>query len=154
MIQEPPATDMVCRPATKHPPPAKRPAVPPPGLKARPLREGLIIIRALGHRRSKIVAQRSGPGDIESVGTSHTSQAQASYADESVTQPIAECLSVALVPKASADLRQTHERSQMSRTDIINRAISFYEFADAEQSAGSELRLRRSTGEEHIVKLL
>ncbi len=74
--------------------------------------------------------------------------------DATQAPPATERITVALVPKASADLQRTQARTQLSKTDIVNRAVSFYEFADAEQSAGAELILRRPTGEEHIVKLL
>jgi hypothetical protein len=68
--------------------------------------------------------------------------------------PIAEQLTVPLIKKASSDLRRTHERTQLSRADIVNRAVSFYEFVDAEQHAGSELIIRRRNGEQHIVKFI
>jgi hypothetical protein len=41
----------------------------------------------------------------------------------------------------------------MSKTDIVNRAVSLYEFVEAEMSAGAELIVRRD-GEDYIVKLL
>jgi hypothetical protein len=68
--------------------------------------------------------------------------------------PTAERITVALIPKASADLQRTQSRTQLSKTDIVNRAVSLYEFTDAELSAGSEFIIRRPSGEEHIVKLL
>lgn len=89
------------------------------------------------------MAQGSRSGGIDHP---ETSQGQA--------PPVAERITVALVPKASADLQHTQQRTHLSKTDIVNRAVSFYEFADAEQSAGSELIIRRPNGEEHIVKLL
>jgi hypothetical protein len=73
---------------------------------------------------------------------------------QTTSPAIAERITVALVPKASADLQRTQSRTQLSKTDIVNRAVSFYEFADAEQTAGSELIIRRPSGEEHIVRLL
>lgn len=62
-------------------------------------------------------------------------------------------ITVALVSKAAADLTTTHERSKLSRTDIVNRAISLYEFLDKELDSGSELLLRRRDGSTHLVKL-
>ena len=41
-----------------------------------------------------------------------------------------ELLSVALIAKVAADLARTCERSKLSPTDIVNRAISLYEFLD------------------------
>jgi hypothetical protein len=62
-------------------------------------------------------------------------------------------ITVALVAKAAADLQNTHERTQMSKTDIVNRAISLYEFFEAEMSTGAELIVRRD-GQDYLVKLL
>jgi hypothetical protein len=62
-------------------------------------------------------------------------------------------VTVALVPKAATDLQSTHERTHMSKTDIVNRAVSLYEFVEAEMSAGAELIVRRD-GEDYVVKLL
>jgi hypothetical protein len=90
------------------------------------------------------MAQRSRPGDIDDHPETSPSP----------PPPIAERITVALVRKASADLQKTQIRTQLSKTDIVNRAVSFYEFTDAEQSTGSELIIRRPNGEEHIVKLL
>ena len=60
---------------------------------------------------------------------------------------------VALVSKAATDLQSTHERTRMSKTDIVNRAVSLYEFVEAEMSAGAELIVRRD-GADYVVKLL
>jgi hypothetical protein len=90
------------------------------------------------------VSQRSSPDS--NLVHPETSQVQ--------SPPIAERITVALVPKASADLQRTQSRTQLSKTDIVNRAVQLYEFADTEQSQGSELIIRRPSGEEHIVKLL
>lgn len=62
-------------------------------------------------------------------------------------------ITVMLVDKAAADLEVTHERTDMSKTDIINRAISLYEFVDAEIRAGAELIIRRD-GQDYLVKLM
>jgi hypothetical protein len=62
-------------------------------------------------------------------------------------------ITVVLVAKAAADLRITQERSHLSRTDIVNRALSLYEFVDAELSAGAELIIRRD-GQAYLVELM
>jgi hypothetical protein len=71
------------------------------------------------------------------------------------TPPVAvdDRVTVALVPKAATDLQSTHERTRMSKTDIVNRAVSLYEFVETEMSAGAELIVRRN-GEDYVVKLL
>jgi hypothetical protein len=54
----------------------------------------------------------------------------------------ADRVTVALVPKAAADLQQAVERTGLSKTDIINRAVSLYEYIDARLSDGAELLIR------------
>jgi hypothetical protein len=41
----------------------------------------------------------------------------------------------------------------MSKTDIVNRAVSLYEFVKAELDAGAEVIIRRD-GQDFIVKLM
>lgn len=69
--------------------------------------------------------------------------------------PAAACgrVTVTLVPKAATDLQSTHERTRMSKTDIVNRAISLYEFVEAEMSSGAEIIVRRD-GEDYVVEML
>jgi hypothetical protein len=67
--------------------------------------------------------------------------------------PTQERITVPLIEKAAEDLRITHDRTGLSRTDIVNRAISLYEFIDAELRAHTELIVRRN-GKDHVIKLL
>lgn len=62
-------------------------------------------------------------------------------------------ITVVLVAKAAADLQTTQERSHLSTTDIVNRALSLYEFVDAELKAGAELIIRRD-GQNYLVELM
>jgi hypothetical protein len=62
-------------------------------------------------------------------------------------------ITFALVPTAAADLKRTQDRSGLSRTDIVNRALTLYEFIDAELSAGGDLFVCHS-GQQYMVKLL
>ena len=62
-------------------------------------------------------------------------------------------VTVTLVDKAAADLQVSCERTGLSKTTIINRALSLYEFIDAELSAGSEVVVRRA-GQDYLVKLM
>jgi hypothetical protein len=61
---------------------------------------------------------------------------------------------LALVQKAAADLARACERSRLSPTDIVNRAISLYEFLDEERASGTEVLLRRSDGSTVSVQLM
>ena len=59
-----------------------------------------------------------------------------------VGQPI----TVTLIPKVVEELISACERRKLSRVDVVNRAISLYEFLDAERAAGAGLLLRRADG--------
>ncbi len=67
--------------------------------------------------------------------------------------PPVDRITVSLIAKAATELQLTHDRTGLSKTDIVNRAISLYEFVDAEQGAGADLIVRRD-GKDHIIKLL
>jgi hypothetical protein len=56
--------------------------------------------------------------------------------------PSPERITVALIPKAAADLQRLQERSSLSKTDLTNRAISLYEFIDALLRDGKEVLIR------------
>jgi hypothetical protein len=65
----------------------------------------------------------------------------------------ADRVTVALVPKAAGDLQQTVERTGLSKTDIINRAVSLYEYIDGRLSSGAELLIRDDkTGQVELIK--
>ena len=62
-------------------------------------------------------------------------------------------LNIALIPGAAGDLARTRERAALSETDIVNRAITLYEFIDEELASGAQLLLRRSDGATYRVEL-
>jgi hypothetical protein len=62
-------------------------------------------------------------------------------------------ITVALVDKAATDLQATHDRTGLSKTDIVNRALSLYEFIDTEMNEGAEVVIRRD-GKEFLIRLL
>jgi hypothetical protein len=73
---------------------------------------------------------------------------------ERITQPT-ERITVALIPKAGEDLQRLQERTSLSKTDITNRAITLYEFIDAQIRAGRDVLIRDSkTGETQLVRML
>jgi uncharacterized protein (DUF342 family) len=64
-------------------------------------------------------------------------------------------ITVALIPKASEDLQRLQEATSLSKTDIANRAITLYEFIDAQMRAGRDILIRdNETGETQVVRLL
>lgn len=73
---------------------------------------------------------------------------------EAPTTETGQKITVVLVSKAAVDLARTRGRTELSRTDIVNRAISLYEFLDQERDAGAELLLRRRDGSTYLVELL
>jgi hypothetical protein len=55
---------------------------------------------------------------------------------------------VALIPKAGQDLQRLQDQTSLSTADIVNRAITLYQFIEAQRSAGHDLLIRdKSTGE-------
>ena len=59
--------------------------------------------------------------------------------------PVAvERITVALIPKAGKDLQSLQDRTGLSKTDIANRAITLYEFIDAQLREGREVLIRDS----------
>jgi hypothetical protein len=68
---------------------------------------------------------------------------------------LAERITVALVAKVADELRRIQQRTGLSKTDAVNRAISVYDFIDEHMAAGHELVLRRpDTGTEQLVRFL
>jgi hypothetical protein len=60
-----------------------------------------------------------------------------------------------LIPKAAEDLQQLQDRTGLSKTDLTNRAITVYEFLDAQLSAGNDVIIRdRQTGETNRILFL
>ncbi len=69
--------------------------------------------------------------------------------------PVVERITVALVRKAGEDLQHLQDRTGLSKTDIVNRAISVYEFIDSEMQAGNNVYIRdHKTGEVQLVKFV
>jgi hypothetical protein len=70
-------------------------------------------------------------------------------------QPPVERITVALTPRASESLQQLQDRTGQGKTDIVNRAITLYEFVEAQLSAGHELIVRNHvTGETQLIRFL
>jgi hypothetical protein len=76
-------------------------------------------------------------------------------AREAARQSAPDRVTVALIPKAAEDLQRLQDRTGLSKTDITNRAITLYEFIDAQLRAGRDILIRdNSTGETQTVRLL
>lgn len=62
-------------------------------------------------------------------------------------------ITVVLVSKAADDLARTRARTRLSATDIVNRAISLYDFLDSVRESGAEVLIRRRDGQNYLVEL-
>jgi hypothetical protein len=75
--------------------------------------------------------------------------------DDAARQSPSDRITVALIPKAADDLLRVQDRTKLSKTDIVNRAITLYEFIDERNRAGQEIVLRnKETGETQTVVFL
>jgi hypothetical protein len=63
-------------------------------------------------------------------------------------------VTVNLIPKAWDAVSETAERLQLSRTDVINRALQAYAWLEEEGAAGAEVFVRSKGGELERVKFL
>lgn len=69
--------------------------------------------------------------------------------------PVSDRITVALIPKAATELQRLQDRTSLSKTDIANRAITLYEFIEAQTRAGRDVLIRdNDTGETQAVRLL
>jgi hypothetical protein len=72
--------------------------------------------------------------------------------NKSTTTTETERITVALVPKASADLQYLLEKTGLSKTDLVNRALSLYKFVEESTAGGQEVIVRdKATGEDRVV---
>jgi hypothetical protein len=70
-------------------------------------------------------------------------------------QALGEHLSVVLISRVVGDLRRLQRRTRLSTTDLANRAITSYEFFDAQLRAGRDVIVRdNGTGETRLVRFL
>jgi len=63
-------------------------------------------------------------------------------------------ITVLLISKVVGDLERTQKRTDLSKTDIVNRAITLYDYLDGERDSGAELLLRRKDGSTYLVELV
>jgi hypothetical protein len=66
---------------------------------------------------------------------------------------IEQIIPLALISRVATDLAQACRRNELSPTDVVNRAISLYEFLDEERTRGTEMLLRRRDGSVYLVEL-
>ena len=64
-------------------------------------------------------------------------------------------ITVALIPQAAEDLQHLQDQTGLSKTDIVNRAISLYDFVITQQGEGRDLLVRDNDAEEtQVIRLI
>ena len=63
-------------------------------------------------------------------------------------------VTVNLIPKSSASLDRLAERTTMSKTDVINRALQLYDFIDGETAAGGQILVRSADGTAEVLRII
>ena len=66
---------------------------------------------------------------------------------------VADRVNVALITEAAEALDKLQKRTQLKKVDIVNRALSLYEFIDAELRSGNDLIVRNEAGELQRIKI-
>jgi len=69
-------------------------------------------------------------------------------------QVVAERITIGLIPKVIAELERLQLETGMSKTDLVNRAISLSAYVTEQTAAGKDLLLRDSSGEIERLHLL
>jgi hypothetical protein len=85
--------------------------------------------------------------------SSKTAETNAKTTDPGVA--VTERITVVLIPKATADLQHLQEKTGLGKTDVVNRAISLYEFIDENTRGSREVLVRdKETGDMQAVVFL
>ena len=70
-------------------------------------------------------------------------------------QSLADQITIALIPQAAEDLQHLQDRTGLSKTDLVNRAISLYEFINAQLGEGRDLLVRdNEVKETQVIRLM
>jgi hypothetical protein len=74
---------------------------------------------------------------------------------QDTTVAATERITVALIARAAEALQQLVASTGLSKTDIVNRALTLYEYIDSQTQAGNDLIIRdKKTGETETIRLL
>jgi len=66
-----------------------------------------------------------------------------------------ERITVGLIPRTAEELDELRSKSGMSKTDLVNRAISLYSFFEEQVRSGRQVVIRDpQTGEHELVHLI
>ena len=74
---------------------------------------------------------------------------------DAARQTLTDRITVALIPKAAEDLQHLQDRTGLSKTDLVNRAISLYEFINTQLGEGRDLLIRDNEAKEtQVIRLM
>lgn len=91
----------------------------------------------------------------DSAGKHVKEEAGSNPVKDATARPQPDRITVALIPQSSADLQHLQERTSLSKTDLVNRAITLYEFIESQLRTGQDLIIRnQKTGETQIIRFL
>lgn len=62
--------------------------------------------------------------------------------------PVTDRITIGLLPRVSEGLQRLQDETSMSKTDIVNRAVTMYEFIEDQLRAGRDLLIRDSETQE------
>lgn len=94
-------------------------------------------------RKGRSAAQ----GDVAHTQPAHRSRTSdrsrtSALPEAAGRQRVADRIAVSLIPDVSGDLQRLQGWTKLSRTDIVNRAITLYEFVEAQLRAGNDILIR------------
>jgi hypothetical protein len=91
----------------------------------------------------------------DSAGNPTKEEADGNPVKDDTARPQPDRITVALIPQSSTDLQRLQDKTSLSKTDLVNRAITLYEFIDSQLRAGQDLIIRnQKTGETQLVRFL
>ena len=71
-----------------------------------------------------------------------------------MTAPVAERITIGLLPKTAKQLEDMKTSTGMSKADIVNRAITLYEYVTSSIEAGDSILIRRADGQLEQLRLI
>jgi hypothetical protein len=91
----------------------------------------------------------------DSAGNPIKEEADSNPVKDDTARPQPDRITVALIPQSSTDLQRLQDKTSLSKTDLVNRAITLYEFIDSQLRAGQDLIIRnQKTGETQLVRFM
>lgn len=93
------------------------------------------------------IGRSAAQGDVAHTQPAHRSRTSdrsrtSGLPEAADRQQVADWITVALIPGVNEDLQRLQGWTKLSKTDIVNRAITLYEFIEAQLRAGNDILTR------------